>query len=262
MTDGNDFQFHFFFLINERDDAAGVAVAAHHPQSRSSSRLSSVHPSRVTPEAPPRPHYLRKLLNLGTMGAVGAGRGLWGHGQGRSPLPCKQFRPPDPRGQERTPPAPWAPLRSGPRGGRGWAGSGGGASAVIPLPPSFLLLTAIIPGLRSSLTGIPQPSLPPSLLFCVHRDYPPASETNSWSSPCLTLFTRGRLPDSVPPSAHLPASSSLRFCFRSPLPSLCLVICTDGHAPASCCSLLGIPIPLPRDVTLGTVKLRQGDNRE
>eukprot|EP00072_Mus_musculus_P044282 XP_006517998.3 PREDICTED: interleukin-3 receptor subunit alpha isoform X5 [Mus musculus] len=45
------------------------------------------------------------------MGAVGAGRGLWGHGQGRSPLPCKQFRPPDPRGQERTPPAPWAPLR-------------------------------------------------------------------------------------------------------------------------------------------------------
>lgn len=126
----------------------------------------------------------------------------------------------------------------------------------------LLLHTAIIPGLRSSLTGIPQPSLPPSLLFCVHRDYPPASETNSWSSPCLTLFTRGRLPDSVPPSAHLPASSSLRFCFRSPLPSLCLVICTDGHAPASCCSLLGIPIPLPRDVTLGTVKLRQGDNRE
>ncbi|XP_017171353.1 interleukin-3 receptor subunit alpha isoform X7 [Mus musculus] len=46
------------------------------------------------------------------MGAVGAGRGLWGHGQGRSPLPCKQFRPPDPRGQERTPPAPWAPLRN------------------------------------------------------------------------------------------------------------------------------------------------------
>lgn len=219
----------------------------------------------MTPEAPPQPHYRRKLLNPGSRaGAVGTGRGLWGHGRGRRPLRGPQLRPPTPEDPNRR--HQRRGRRSGPGRGVGGAGSGGGATAVTSLPWSFLLLTAFILGLRSSLTGIPQPSLPPSLLSCVHRDYPPASEIHSRSSPCLTLFTRRRLPGSVPPSAHSrhppaleihsPASSCLHLCFRSQLP--CLIICTRGHAPASHCSLLGIPLPL--NVTLRTVKQRQEDN--
>lgn len=181
-------------------------MAAHHPQSRSSSRLSSVHPSRVTPEAPPRPHYLRKLLNLGTMGAVGAGRGLWGHGQGRRPLPCKQFRPPDPRGQERTPPAPWAPLRSGPRGGRG---QGAGPRRSSPcLRPSFCSLPSFLA------------SDPHSQAFPSRRSLPLCFSVSIVIIPLPQKLTRGH-----PPASHcLLAGVSL---------TLSLLPLTCQHPPAS-----------------------------
>lgn len=182
-----------------------------HPPASAPS-IPGLYPSRVTPEAPPRPHYLRKLLNPGTMGAVGAGRGLWGHGQGRRPLPRKQFRPPDPRGQERTPPAPRVPLRSGPRGGRGWAGSGGGASAVIPPPPR----------LRPSFCSLPSflASDPHSQAFPSRRSLPLCFSVSIVIIPLPQKLTRGH-----PPASHcLLAGVSLT-------PSLLPLTCQ--HPPAS-----------------------------